>query len=668
MNIKDLYKDAIKERIKKICVLNNSIPGKIAFNKAVKSSLNKYNFIGSTTLIGNLEEFDNPRQGFNEQDLRRVLDYFYVDAVVIKKSLSKSEQQIIDLWSEWSTFYKSTLPRLRDLENRSVRLLLLEENSKGYLEFFKEEFLNLDYINEDESDVAVNTNEGFVFIEENELGAQKEKLFEQVTRVVVAGSNQLGEVTLSNLPGTSPNNLVSEDNRGWIGQVYTTSPQPCTCEVLFELKGTKAIQEIKLEPLYKEYKEGLVSMSYSTDGLNWIDSSTQHSISDPWIWLIEKAYVKKIKFFITKEHFDTTGHNGDYYYLFNLKGLAIYSKGSSLFRKDSATLVSKLIEVGDFRKVSIEACSINTEDTNVDFYVSVGNDWVSINPLNQAPNEKPKVVSFDSTRTKSNLSSLSGDLINPSLPGTSLLNPQDVGFGELNRQGIFVLNHKIQENIILANQLNEINLLGDYTTQPSLEKIKGWSVSNKLSTYIYIDSQEPLVFNLNEGSIRVNKQEKFGNVIIPANELVLIECDLNQYSFTQFNANSEAILSELDVLYPNNIKHLIEGYPYPSGFSGRRVYQGTTYRAARKYQPVNNFNDFVNQVNTYYLSYNRNDSCYYVFVNAYMDLEELSNQKYFLEYNFSPTTFNSIKLKAELKTRNMTISPIVTNYTIKLGY
>lgn len=671
MNIKDLYIESLKDHFKRLSFLSNAIPGRIAFNKSFKQKIESSPFLGSTSLIGSLTEFDNPKAQFNEQNIRQMLDHFYLDSLVIKKALHKAEIEIKETWSEWSSFYKTTLPVLRELENKSIRLLLLEEESKGYLEFFKEEFLSLDYIDTENSDVTINTEQGFVYIEENELGSRKKKIEGNVLSVNIGGSNQIGEVTITTIPGSSVNNLVSNSTQGWIGQVYSTSAQPCTCEVTFHLDGSKEIQEIKLDPLYVEHKEGLVSMAYSINGVDWIDSSTQHALSDPWIWLIERSKVKKIKFFITKENYDVTGHNGDYYYLFNIKNLSTYKESTQLFRKDNAVLISEVLDVGNFRKVSIEACTINTNETSVDFYISVADDWVAINPLNAPPNEKPKVVSFDSVKTQNNLDPDSSFFIDSSKPSTSLLNPQDTPddlFEEFNRQGIFVLNFQIPESQINSTQLNEISLLGDYTTQVSLENIKGWSVGNKLSTYVYVDTQEPLVFNLNEGSILINKQEKFGNIVIPSNQLTLLECNLNQYSFTEFNAVNESQLSNLDILYPNNLKHLIEGYPYQSSFTGRRIYQGSSYRAARKYKPAEDFNSFIETVGSYYLSYNRDSSSYYVFVNTSMNLEELSNQKYFIEYNFSPTVFDSIRLKAELKTRNMTISPIVTNYTIKLGY
>lgn len=143
--------------------------------------------------------------------------------------------------------------------------------------------------------------------------------------------------------------------------------------------------------------------------------------------------------------------------------------------------------------------------------------------------------------------------------------------------------------------------------------------------------------------------------------------------------SSLADLKSKDILYPFNQKLLIEGYLYDSAYPSKeeKIYEGVDRFASYLSEKVSIF-DMISSVSESDLSKFALDSdvsettpdgVSRVFVvNINKNFADFMNEKFMLEFHLTDDLFSFLAFKAELKTEDTKLTPVLDEYAVKLSF
>ncbi len=153
--------------------------------------------------------------------------------------------------------------------------------------------------------------------------------------------------------------------------------------------------------------------------------------------------------------------------------------------------------------------------------------------------------------------------------------------------------------------------------------------------------------------------------------------DLSEKISPVWPIENEEVLISIDPLYPYNHKYIVEGFPYVSGFIGKKVYLGSDM-SAEFYCKKTTLFDLENNIQglDYFairgIGKTDKNSIISVILRYDNTNSDYTNELFYLKWKTSSSEessnlFKYLKLKAEFETSDSNITPILSSYRCKLG-
>lgn len=398
---------------------------------------------------------------------------------------------------------------------------------------------------------------------------------------------------------------------------------------------------------------------------------------------------------------------------------ALISKPLSITKPDN-TLI-------EFNKLTLEVCEGISSDTFLDYFVSVAHDlngvpnwltisgfsasldpdlrlWYPITPLNREEAIHSKILDFASLSS----SERDGIGISYDRDGVTLISP-DSSYTILSESGGVVsynaatasgqryifshpnqklldlqidLNASIdQDSLVLWRNVGSKGIDPSDTTKLVRGTQAGWEFSAPYYlTEIKIQGANGMSINVGHNPITIDNVNYTGvigpDVLSPGNHSIKVHQDF--WNPVVPNLTTLDDLKANDRLYPFNQKLLIEGYLYDATYpsTSEKFYSGVDRFAGILMDKVSIF-DFVNNVNAFNFTKfsidtdvdNTVPSNSYIFlVNTDGTKADFVNESFVLEFNLTNQLYSYLALKAEFRTANAKLTPVLDEYKIKLGF
>jgi len=664
MGLKTKYKEKLKDSALFKYILGGSIPGPSSLKSKTKQLEDNFPSLGSRSVLSQRLQLANPMGTLDLEDFQLSIMGSKLDLSVLREELLEIEQDLFFIIKDWNNFYKGAESSLIDLNEKLSLKLFLNQDSEGYLYSVNDSFKSLERVNTNLSDVKILTSEGVVSISDD-----RQKTYSEVADIsnatILASSSVRGGVSsITTIAGTSLQDILMPSDKAWIGLVRSQAPTDVSVTLTLQLANPEVISRILFKRLRAESAQGSMECYYTQDGVNWARYGEARSLNESLVFIKEATEVSSLKFKISKSTYDQHQVEEDYIYYFDCAGIDL-SFNTIDFRKGSgSTLISNKFKVPSFNKAAIEACEITTESTQIKYFLSSDQlNWIEVNPTNKAPNGKPYVVSFTNNTKASNLDKA---------PITEEGDPTlSIRVSEYDKtptvEGAALVNFEISKEELELVDVNSFEVLQGYCTEISLNKIEGWEdTGSGLKTNFLLEDATEVLLDFGPYSVNIDGVQGAGIRTVKGQGWHQIEVPRSSYSFSEQNASNVNEILNRDLLYPYNTKHIIEGYQYSPDFTGEKLYQGFKARAEKRLIHLNLITE-LQSGDGYYTMYNSEGAL--VFQRRRLeDIEDFANKRFYISYNVSNENFKQIYFKATLETSERDISPLLLNYTIKMGF
>ena len=595
------------------------------------------------------------------------------DAVVIGNKLD----ELVDVLEDSYRSFKCTLDRCKKLnssiEARLNNLLLLSGRTDVFVHGVEESFDTSEFIDLEKSTVQVNP--GYVtlgrdkFIAEDLEGAL-------ITVSCVTPGGKLGTVTRS-----SPYNLLKDDGLDWAYYVltsYKVGQVSAIIELDFNTESGRPVGDIRLtgNPTDTNSKTS-VSIYYSLNGSDYIlhqPSGIGFSKGEN-LFSLGLDGIKKIKVLLTKTASDIQESPNTFLYMFGLDSIEVISGNytsltSSEMYAGPYHIVNDSGEPVNFTLATLShgTCCLTPSKTSVSFYLSKdGQSWYPAS----YDEEGIDIVHFASTHpSEESLIDVNALSTNSLIADPDKLVDLDVN---INVAGEAVCNvyipEKYAKDFVLQNTYVKRNLKQLDKQLYGLQT--GWfnDLSElKYRTTLWVDSFEGVVINLGSTSAFIDGKLVTGEVMLPRG---YHDFSTNYTNWLNVEPGLPTVekLKENDPLYPRNHKLMIEGYAYPTGFEGEKVYNGIgteNFGALLKYVSPEQFIDKEYDKNLYIYTveeYNGN-----LFFKVKKDPSDASWVEEEIEVNYMLRldNTNTIYVRAILKTQDTKKTPNINRFQVRV--
>jgi hypothetical protein len=385
-----------------------------------------------------------------------------------------------------------------------------------------------------------------------------------------------------------------------------------------------------------------------------------------------------------------------------------------------------------FNKLTLEVCEGISSESHLDYFVAVaqdndgtpywittdgisddfedidGNDirqWYPITPVGRNEVVHPKVLDFATISVNErddigiSFDSAAPTLISPEADFTLLqqtgstltYTPQTATDQRyvFSRSSQKLLDLQVDtdvaidlDSLVLWRNVGTKGISATDTTKKIRGVQAGWEfVAPFYYTTILIRGSSGLAINVGNNPINidnVNYTDVVGpDILTPGTHRVKIHQDY--WNAVEPGLDTLNDLKKADILYPFNQKLLIEGYEYGSSYpdTEEKIYQGVDRFASFVCQKVSIF-DMINNIgDTDYSKYavdtdvsgtTPGGPSYCFVVNCNSAIADFGNEKFVLEFNLTDQLFSYLAFKAEFRTDNSKLTPVLDEYKIKLGF
>ena len=530
-----------------------------------------------------------------------------------------------------------------------------------------------------------------------------------------------------------PLNAFTDLSRFWQNRVFMNKPGSVVSELKVKL-GEDPVEFSRITiKLHASNNNSSISITpmLSDDNFNFTQLNsevTTQSVVNRATFTFPKTSAKYVKFIMAKDGFD---HIDGllYVYEFGADDIAFFNEG---FAEDTSNvLFSKELSVLDpdgviatFSKCTLNVCELVPADTNIDYFVAASNvvpasldslNFVAIDPLERSNPVDPIIINFaDLTdfefgntpdfglwvKTSYDPVAVDTNLINPGSTFELVANPpvvtaSGVGTGTtISTTGIryalptnndrildyqFDANLQFKDNDIVI--FRNLGLIGFKDLVRNVQTGWGFTEPN-FTTTIEIENMNGIVVDFGDREVIIDGVVTKGEVTI-SQGIHTVAVEKRNYKDVASGATTEDALKALDSLYPHNHKLIIEGYPYPTGFTGNQVYPGVDLFAETRMRQVSPFDIFRSIVETDIdkfaldldaqkedaLGTPAKDPSRVIIVKTDASNPDFSNERFVvrIKVNTSTLTFKYIWFKADLTTSNPELAPILDSYRIRLG-
>jgi len=382
----------------------------------------------------------------------------------------------------------------------------------------------------------------------------------------------------------------------------------------------------------------------------------------------------------------------------------------------------------EFSKLTLESCENVPDETDINYYITVSNDetvpidtdtyWISVDPKGRIDKKSSSVIDVgdltwitigdsdeavsisynpstsDNPDDNFYLVGLNGGSIETS---PSLTTASETRYSFINSNDR-ILNFQLKypkfSSVITEDptsgyfliDLNSLELwrnVGEQGLDLSDAKVRGlqrgWGFTDPYYTsVVFIGNIDGIDLNVGDTYIWID-DIKLNKIVHLSYGTHNVKVHKNSWYHVTPDYNTLAELIAADPLYPYNHKYLIEGYSYGTSFDEQNemIYTGVDIFAEYKPDRISVF-DLINNIestnyNKYAIDYDLPNS----YVNTYSNTVFLLkvdenksdniNEKFIIKFRMIDLKYKYLRLKAEFKTTNASLTPVLDGYKIKLG-
>lgn len=235
-------------------------------------------------------------------------------------------------------------------------------------------------------------------------------------------------------------------------------------------------------------------------------------------------------------------------------------------------------------------------------------------------------------------------------------------------------------SLILFRNVGEKGLEAFGTTTKVRGVQRGWGFTDPYYTCVaYVQNPDGLFLDTGNEAIWIDEEAKRGQRVHMSAGTHRIKVHKKNWYPVSPGLSTLSSLIDNDPLYPYNHKLLIEGYSYSDDFDeiDECIYRGVDLFAELQMKQVKIF-DFINSVasddythfavdydlpNSYGNTYG--NMLFVIKVND--TLTDFTNEHFVIKFNLVDQKFKYLRLRADLETTNIELTPLLSGYKIKLG-
>ena len=728
MAIKDTYAEILTEQIIRT-LLSEGIdpsPGLIQdrFEElTVNNDLSKPLFQASDFTVERSEASSASQYNSTNNLIAQDLKVAYRHMLTIANSMTEN----FDRWKTESALLETRLDRLQERINS---LLLVGQDTAGYLNFVQDNFRDISKVDLDNTTALVNTDKGYVCFGVSNIGATKIDLTGATNEdVSFALLTRRGVVAVNSLEGSQTRYAVSDKNNAWQEQVITSQPGPVSVELKIKLPVTTTITRIDVD-LHQASLNSSVTVTplLSLDNFNYVQlpiANFSRQVVDKATFQFTAQEALYVKLILTKPGYDLTKTDKDqrqYIYEFGVDEVSLYEEGYST--SNSVFLVSEPLSVQDeegviqeFSRLTLEVCEDIPEDTDIIYSVAAFDSattafadlaFIEIDPNNRDSTIRPTVLDFgemdiitiSGVYPSYNALASSGIFGNPAqqfkyvadVAGTvaavnSGLSSAPRYFFELSNQ--YILDHIVNSGI--NSPAGSLEIWRNVAVRGNSDEVRGvsrgWGYAEPYyQTTIYVGNPKGIDVDFGSSPVIIDSVPLVGKVNVGFG---IHSIQVHQNNWIEINGiNIEDLidLKTVDTLYPYNQRYLVEGFEYPGGWPGtdEQIYQGFDIVAQYLMKEVSVFDMNHNVASDNYKLFARDfdveDTAGTILgvsatkapsvvflIKVDEENADFQEEQFLIKFQSVNSLFKYLRLKAELRTENEEITPYLDSYRIKLS-
>lgn len=642
----DIQENLKLEIIKRFIIANNRIPNTGELNDLIKSINSKMTDLKKTGLFLSVEN-----QNINKEISLEELNLSIND---INFNLSFFKQSIEDLWNSFSIKVLETVSALtntdrylRNINAQASSLLMNNKFNSNLLYIIHEDFSKLNNLLITESTCEVGS-----------FGAQgyTEKIpltIESIDSQVIGNSfskHKIEGTTLS---------LLEDDTSYFVVTVINQVAEKNSLVLTSSLDSLKEVGIVKFNYI-SSHNDTL--HFYTFDENQWSLIEAIDSPNDVTNFIVNKT-ISKFKILITRNSYDY--EDNGFISLFKIDSIKCFTHstlGTSELYMGPYTLKDSMGENAIFNFIQLDVCEVNREHSYIEYYISSDNsNWIPVLPVkNKSGNS---IIFFNSNNSDIH------EKIN------SNLNYDQIDYSNLAELELTteqaVLNFKLPIAYKDLLSPNAFTIKRNITSSSSVFGVSsGWSLDYQTNESLYKTTIE----NLSDGDIILdigNSSAYVDGVLI--SNILTITPGIHEFATSQSNwfdiegvYETEKDLISNDPLYPFNHKFLIEGYAYPSTFTGNKVYVGLNSNYGTLLQKVDK-DELESSSSLNYYSLYTDENYIYIIVNTLKGFSDWINELYEIKYYIPDNTNSEIYLKAIFYSHDLKNTSLLKNFTIKAG-
>jgi len=652
---------------------------------------------------------------------QETIDVFSDDISVIVREIYNLAKQSSKFYERWSFETRRLAAKAQILEAELDSLLLLTNNTAGYFSSVGDIFTDMNLVDTENTTTSISVEEQSVTLNPGteESGSISQVNTEQMTDRHVSFyplSQKAGITTFDLTPKNSVLQVFKTSNTTWVGKVVASVGGKMTCELKAQISETKDINVSRIAFDYTgpPSSKSTVSLLYSVDGYTWYIVPTTEAtkvLIPNMSWTFPLTEMRWIKFIFNKPTHD----EGQYEYLFSCRHIRLY--GTSYYQDRGNILISKALSAVDsagnilaFNRAQIDVCENVPENTDIKYYLSASIDnstwtpWAACLPSAREEVKYPKVISFGGASWKDNTETESVAL-NASYDKNSLTTTFDssILIDSVSRD---LVSYKFKDISFaavncaipvetdgdpdpIANSVALWRNLRHKTTYPDTLTVRGtprgWGNDGQIySCSFEIISKDGKQLDFGDRVCKLDGQHVSGVIRVLSGVHKFETTSDNWFDIADNYIGSvgigatittEETLKKIDPLYPYNHKLVIEGFPYSTDFQGEKIYSGTDtsgeFYATRAslFDLENNLKEY-GYFSTRGIGKDAEASTLALFVRYDSNNSDYVNELFLSKWRVGQSTSGMckyVKLKAELETNSIALTPALTSYRIKLG-
>lgn len=584
----------------------------------------------------------------------------------------------------WASYYESVRRSLITLEDRIQNLLLLKRDTLGYFAYVSDDFVNMEKINQALTTARIDTNAGIATMREEWVPSGVARILPDDSWIPSTQLLSVTNLVLQETPaGMGVSHTIDDEYSKWLSVIRTSTAQVITHSLLVDMGESKAVSKATFVPFGSTGTSAfVVSLMYSQNGVDFVLVPGQASISlvgSPGVWMFPEIQARFFKFIISKSGYDLVDIDNNFVYEFGCKNVSFYRPNfdtvvGTLLESNALSVVDNDGVAKTFSKVALNTCDFKPEGTDIYYLISPdGVTFIPISSLDDSAPSHPQIIDFTNAVPVNNVGSTSVFDVTKDAEALDSLASHGITLNGVSDVG---LNSYVP--LASVGDINETS----YVVYRNLGKqgqvvrgiSSGWSLNIETNTYqtiLRVDDPSGYEINLGSTSAKIDGVSRTGTVLLSKGDY-LFETDAENWVSldTTSPVLTEVLLEAADSLYPYNHKYIVEGYPYPTGFTGDKIYTGGVFWAEMKIgfismQEFDSLSD-TGELGVYTRRVDATGNIAFIF-KTQQSFGDHFSERFRVEYKLPTRTFTTIILRAILSTSDPSVSPFIDSYTIKLG-